>query len=177
MVGGAAVATAIVTGSLALIGFGINGVVDSSASTVLVWRFRAEAAGRQSHAERAERIALRLAGVAFALIATYLAVQGTRSLLERKHAQATAFGITEAVASLVVLPWLASRKYKLSQRLRSDALRADSLLSWSGAALALLALAALLLDRGLGWDWGDPVGALAIAAILAVQGVRVLRNA
>jgi divalent metal cation (Fe/Co/Zn/Cd) transporter len=176
IVGGAAVATAISTGGLSLIGFGINAVVDSSASAVLVWRFRAEEAGHAERAQSAERLALRIAGAAFGLVALYLLVQATRSLSAGRHFDSTLFGIGEAVASLLVLPILASAKYSLSRRLGSRALRADSLLTWSGVALASLALAALLAQRLLDWWWADPIGALAIATLLAWQGARALRD-
>ena len=176
IVGGSAVATAISTGSLSLIGFGINAVVDSSASAVLVWRFRAEAAGHVERARAAERLALRLAGAAFLLVALYLLIQATRSLSAGRHFQAALFGLAEAIASLARLPFLASAKYSLSKRLGSPALRADSLLTWSGVALASLALAALLAQRVLGWWWADPIGALAIAALLAWQGSQAIRG-
>jgi divalent metal cation (Fe/Co/Zn/Cd) transporter len=175
IVGGTAVATAISTGSLSLIGFGINAVVDSSASAVLVWRFRAEEAGHAERAQRAERLALRIAGAAFLLIALYLLIQATRSLSAGRHFQATLFGIAEAIAALVVLPLLASAKYSLSQHLGSRALRADSLLTWSGVALASLALAALIAQRVLGWWWADPIGALGIAGLLTWQGLHAIR--
>jgi predicted Co/Zn/Cd cation transporter (cation efflux family) len=110
LVGGAAVTTAISTGSLSLIGFGINAVVDSSASAVLVWRFRAEEAGHAERAQHAERLALRLAGAAFLLIALYLFIQATRALVEGRHYEATLFGIAEAVVALLVLPFLARAK-------------------------------------------------------------------
>lgn len=176
IVGGLAVATAISTGSLSLIGFGINAVVDSSASIVLVWRFRAEIAGHDERARRAEQLALRLAGAAFLLIALYLLIQSTRSLAAERHYQATAFGIAEALAALLVLPFLASAKYSLSQLLGSRALRADSLLTWSGVALAFVALLALVAQRSLHWWWADGIGALTIAALLALQGSRVARE-
>jgi divalent metal cation (Fe/Co/Zn/Cd) transporter len=176
IVGGSAIATAISTGSLSLIGFGINAVVDSSASAVLVWRFRAEEAGHAERAQRAERLALRIAGAAFLLIALYLLIQATRSLTAERHFQATLFGIVEAIAALLVLPILASAKYSLSRRLGSRALRADSLLTLSGVALASLALAALTAQRLLGWWWGDATGALGIAALLAWQGSRAVRE-
>lgn len=176
LVGGSAVATAISTGSLSLIGFGINAVVDSSASSVLVWRFRAEEAGHGEHADRAERLALRFAGTAFLLIALYLSVQATRALIVGRHYEATLFGIAEAVAALLVLPFLASSKYSLSKPLGSSALRADSLLTWSGVALASLALAALLAQRLLGWWWVDPIGALCIAAVFTFEGSRSVRG-
>jgi divalent metal cation (Fe/Co/Zn/Cd) transporter len=176
IVGGLAVATAVSTGSLSLIGFGINAVVDSSASIVLVWRFRAEIAGHAERARRAEQLALALAGAAFLLIALYLLIQSTRSLADERHYQATAFGIAEAVAALLVLPVLASAKYSLSQRLGSRALRADSLLTWSGAALAFVALVALIAQRSLHWWWADGIGGLTIAVLLASQGSRAARE-
>src|ERR1017187_4626986 len=98
IVGGAAGVTAISTGSLSLIGFGINAVVDSSASSVLVWRFGAEEAGHAERAQRAERLALRLAGTAFLLVALYLSIQATRALIVGRRYDATLFGIAEAVA-------------------------------------------------------------------------------
>ena len=75
-VGITAVTTAVATGSLALIGFGVNAVVDSSVSSLLVWRFRAAASGRSEHAEAVERLAVRVAGAAFTIIAVYLSVRG-----------------------------------------------------------------------------------------------------
>jgi divalent metal cation (Fe/Co/Zn/Cd) transporter len=176
LVGGAAVTTAISTGSLSLIGFGINAVVDSSASAVLVWRFRAEEAGHAERAQHAERLALRLAGAAFLLVALYLFIQATRALVEARHYEATLFGIAEAVVALLVLPFLARAKYSLSIRLGSSALRADSLLTWSGVALASLALIALLAQRLLGWWWVDPIGALCIAVIFILEGSRAVRG-
>jgi divalent metal cation (Fe/Co/Zn/Cd) transporter len=176
VVGGAAVVTAISTGGLSLIGFGINAVVDSSASAVLIWRFRAEAAGHSERAQRAELLALRLAGTAFFLVALYLTVQAIRSLLAATHFDATAFGIVESAASLVSLPLLASAKHRLAGRLSSHALRADAFLTWSGVALALLALTALLAQRALGWWWADPAGALVIAALLVRQGYEAMRD-
>src|SRR6266566_4990652 len=150
-VGGAAVATAVATGSLSLVGFGVNAVVDSSVSCLLVWRFRAAASGHSGRADRIERLALRAAGAAFTIIAIYLSVQGARSLLVGKHAGTSLFGIVEASAALAVLPYLAVAKYRLSRQLRSRALRADSLLTTSGVALAVVALASLVVQRVSGW--------------------------
>jgi divalent metal cation (Fe/Co/Zn/Cd) transporter len=176
VVGGAAVATAISTGSLSLIGFGINAVVDSSASALLVWRFRAEEAGHAERAKWVEHLALRVAGAAFVLIGLYLVVQGSRSLVAGRHPTAALFGIAQAVASLAVLPFLAYGKYTLSRRLGSRALRADSLLTWSGVGLAAIALAALVVQRAVGWWWADAVGGLCIAALLLWQGSYALRG-
>jgi divalent metal cation (Fe/Co/Zn/Cd) transporter len=172
--GGAAVATAVATGSLSLIGFGVNAVVDSSVSSLLVWRFRAEEAGHAARAIRAERIALRLAGAAFAGIAIYVLVQAVRAFADSHRASSSLFGVAEASGSLLVLPYLAVGKYRLSTELGSRALRADSLLTVSGIALAAIALTGLLLQRSFGWWWADPVAALAIAGFLGWQGARTL---
>lgn len=176
IVGGAAVGTALSTGSLSLIGFGINAVVDSSVSVLLVWRFHAEDRGHAERAERAEARAERLAGIAFLVVAVYLATQSIRTLATAGQSDSTAFGIVEAAASLLVLPFLARAKYTLALRIGSRALRADSLLTLSGVVLSAVALIALVLHRAFGWWWVDPVCALTIAVILAGQGALTLRQ-
>lgn len=174
-VGGGALATALATGSLALIGFGVNAVVDSSVSSLLVWRFTAEGRGDESRAMRIERLAVRVAGAAFTIVAVYVAVRAAVSLAGADRAGSSPFGIAEALASLVVLPYLALGKYHLSLHLGSRALRADSLLTVSGIVLAAVALAGLVAQRAIGVWWADPVAAIAIAAFLAQQGVSALR--
>jgi divalent metal cation (Fe/Co/Zn/Cd) transporter len=175
VIGTGAVVTAVLTGALSLIGFGINALVDSSISALLVWRFRSEEAGHAERAERVERLALRAAGAAFLLIAVYLVVQAIRALVTARHSQFSAFGLAQAVASVIVLPLLGVAKYRLASQLGSRALRADGLLTLFGATLALIALVALVVERAFGWWWGDAVGALLIAGALSTEGVRSLR--
>lgn len=110
------------------------------------------------------------------VIALYLAVQATRALSTVSRSQVTAFGLVEAAASVAPLPILAGGKYRLARRLKSQALRADSLLTWSGVALSSAALIPLTHRRILGWWWADPVAALVIAAFLVGQGRAVLRS-
>ncbi len=174
--GVAAVVTAVLTGALSLIGFGVNAVVDSSVSALLIWRFRAEEKGHAERAERADRIALRIAGGAFLLIALYLTVQAVRALVDAKHSDFSGFGLAQALSSVIVLPILGVAKFRLALRLGSRALRADGILTLFGATLAAIALAALIAERAFGWWWGDAVGALAIAAALSTEGVRSLRG-
>jgi divalent metal cation (Fe/Co/Zn/Cd) transporter len=176
-VGVAAVISAVASGSLALVGFGVNAVVDSSVSALLVWRFRAELAGHAGRVVRAERVALRLAAAAFSIIAVYLGVRAVLALARGHHSAASTFGVVEAAASLVVLPYLAIAKWRLSRVLRSRALRADSLLTVSGVALAAIALAGQLAQRVLGWWWADPVAGLVMAGFLGWQGFRSARDA
>ena len=91
-IGGAAVATAVATASLSLIGFGINAVVDSSVSSLLVWRFRAEASGLGERARFVEQLAVRVAGAAFAIVAVYVLVRAALSLVSGKHPGSSLFG-------------------------------------------------------------------------------------
>ena len=177
IVGGAAVATAILTGSLSLIGFGLNAVVDSSVSALLVWRFRAEETGHAAQAIRVERIALRVASAAFSVIAVYVLARACVALGSGHRTGSSVFGAVEAGASLIVLSYLATSKYRLSERLGSRALRADSLLTVSGVALAAIALGGLLVQRELGWWWADPVAGLIIASFLGWQGIRAFQDA
>jgi divalent metal cation (Fe/Co/Zn/Cd) transporter len=103
-------------------------------------------------------------------------VQSIRTLATSGNSHSTTFGIVEAAAALLVLPFLARAKYTLALRIGSRALRADSLLTASGVALSAVALGALILHRAFGWWWVDPSSALAIAAILAWQGSLTLRQ-
>lgn len=175
VIGVAAVVTAITTSSLTLIGFGINAVVDSSVSVLLIRRFVHEREERHEHAERGERLALRAAAIAFLMIALYLTVQSLRALANGSHAERSVFGVAEALVSLLVLPLLATAKFRVARQLRSRALRADSLLTWFGTGLAAVTCVALILVRLRDWWWSDPVGALLIAAALTIEGVRSLR--
>jgi divalent metal cation (Fe/Co/Zn/Cd) transporter len=176
IVGVAAVATAIATSSLSLIGFGINAVIDASVSVLLIRRFVHEREERHERAARGERLALRAAGIAFLLIATYLTVQSIRAVANADHPGHSVFGIAEALVSLLVLPVLAAGKFRVARMLESRALRADSMLTWFGTGLAAVTVIALLLVRYVGWWWSDSVGALLIAAALIAEGARSLRG-
>lgn len=173
-VGLAAVVTAIVIGSLSLIGFGINAVVDSLVSVLLIHRFRAEERGHAERAVRAEERAERVAGWAFVAIAVYLVVQSVRTLAGGSGHGGSIFGIVEALASLVVLPFLGGAKLRVARVLGSRALRADSMLTMFGAALAGISCVALLLERAAGWWWSDAAGALVIAVLLLGEATRTL---
>jgi divalent metal cation (Fe/Co/Zn/Cd) transporter len=171
-IGAFALAVGLTTGSLALAAFALNALLDSSASVVLVWRFRKERVDPQA-AERLERHAQTWIIVAMLLVAAYVAVEAVRALLHASHAESTAFGLAIAAVSLVVLPPLGLLKVRLASRLESQALRGDGVLTLAAAALAAITLVALVLNSALEWWWADPLAALLIAAALAAEGVRV----
>jgi divalent metal cation (Fe/Co/Zn/Cd) transporter len=171
-VGLAALVVSVIDGSLALAGLALTALLDSSASVVLVWRFRKERHDPVA-AEHLERRAQAVVSVTMLVVAVYVGVQSIRALVDGSHPEASAFGLVLAAASLLVLPWLGRLKLRVASRLRSRALRGDGMLTVASAALAAVALAALLLNSAFEWWWADPAAALLIATALAVEATRI----
>jgi len=170
--GATALIAGVVAGSVALIGFGADSIVDGSASTVLVWRFSAECSGA-SHADDVERRAARLVGGILVLIGVYLAVAAIFALANHSHPEHTAVGVGLTAASVLVLPVLARAKLRLAKQLGSSALHGDGVPSLAGAALAAATLTSLLAQSAFGWWWADAVAALLIAGTLLREGSRI----
>jgi divalent metal cation (Fe/Co/Zn/Cd) transporter len=172
VIGGFALVVATAADSLALAGFALNALLDSSASAVLVWRFRRERRDPQA-AERLERRAQAFIAGAMLIIALYISFEGTRALLTASHPDESLLGLVIAGVSLLILPWLGRMKLRVASALPSRALRGDGVLTLAAAALAAITLVALLATEVLGWWWADPVAALIIAGSLAVEAIRV----
>ena len=169
LAGATALIVGVMVGSVALIGFGGDSIVDGGASAVLVWRFSAERSA-SSHADIVERRAARLVGAILVLIGVYLAVASLIALANHSQPEQTALGVALTAASIVVLPVLAQAKLRLAAQLTSSALHGDGVLSLAGAALATATLVSLLVDSAFGWWWADAVAALLIAATLLREG-------
>jgi divalent metal cation (Fe/Co/Zn/Cd) transporter len=176
LVGAATLAVGAATRSTALIGFGVNSIVDGAASAVLVYRFRWEQRGAGT-AEALDARAARIVGTI--LIAIGLSIGAGAAIQLSRHARPhpTTVGTALAAASMVVLPILGTAKLRLARRLGSPGLRADAILSIAGAALALTTLASTTLEHRPSLWWTDPVAALIIAAALISQGVDTRRGA
>jgi divalent metal cation (Fe/Co/Zn/Cd) transporter len=172
VVGALALVVAGATGSLVLAGFALNALLDSSASVVLVWRFRRERTDRDA-AERLERRAQGFVVVAMALVAAYVGFEAVRALVNESHADESGLGVGLAAVSLLVLPVLGRRKLQVASKLGSPALRGDGVLTIAAASLAAITLIALLATSALGWWWADPGAALLIAGALGVEAVRI----
>jgi len=173
LVGSIAVYAALASGSLSLLGFGADAVIDSVASIVLVWRFLDET--RQPHrAARVERAAERVVGLALVALALYLAASAVRALATQGHPEASSAGLALLFASVVMLPPLAVAKNRVARRLESGALRADSILTAVAALLAVISLASFAASQAFGLWWADAVAALAVGAIVLREGWRSL---
>jgi divalent metal cation (Fe/Co/Zn/Cd) transporter len=170
VVGSIATSAALASGSLSLLGFGVDAVIDSVASMVLIWRFRAETRNPE-RAARVEHMAERVVGLALIALALYLAVGAIRSLASQTHPESSLLSLVLLVASAVVLPPLALAKYRVAAQLRSGALRLDSILTAVAAVLAAISLASLGSSAAFGLWWADAIGALVVAGIILREGM------
>jgi len=169
-----ALASGLLAGSMALVGFGLDSVIETASAGTLLWRFRADADAARR--ERAERTAHRLVGVCFLLLAAYVAVESLRALWMKAVPERSLPGILIAAAAVIVMPLLARAKLRVARQLSSRALHADSRQADFCMYLSAILLAGLLLHALLGWWWADPVAALVMLPIIAREGVLGLRG-
>ena len=169
-----AVASGAISGSIALVGFGIDSFIETSSGAVLLWRLRAEGRGRD--AETLENRAVKLVGVCFMLLAVYVAVDSIKTLVEREEPARSLVGIGIAVLSMIVMPWLAHQKRKAAGNLKSASLHADSRQTSLCAYLSAILLGGLLLNALFGWWWADPVAGLAMVPIIVKEGLEALKG-
>jgi divalent metal cation (Fe/Co/Zn/Cd) transporter len=169
-----AVAAGLVAGSIALVGFGIDSVIECSSGAVLVWRLRTDADAHRR--ERVEQVALRLVGISFLLLAAYVGYEALSTLLKRDAPEHSLPGIVLAVASLIVMPLLARAKRRVARGLNSGAMHADSRQTDLCAYLSAILLGGLILNYAVGWWWADPVAGLVMVPIIAKEGVDALRG-
>jgi divalent metal cation (Fe/Co/Zn/Cd) transporter len=172
LAGASGLALALIASSPATAGFALNALLDSSASVVLIWRFRRERNDPEA-AEHLERRAQKFIVIAMVAVAALVAVGAMRALVIGSNANETVLALLVMTLSLLFLPWLARRKLGVAAALPSPALRGDGVLTLAGAALAGITLIALEVDVAFGWWWADPVAALVIAAALAAEALRV----
>jgi len=166
------IAAGLIAGSIALVGFGLDSVIEVSSGAILLWRLRAD----RTRGEHAERLALRLVGVSFLALAAYVAANAAYSLWRRQVPEESYVGIGLALVSLVVMPMLARAKRRLAADLGSRALHADSQQTQICAYLSGILLGGLALNAVLGWWWADPVAGLLMAPIIVSEGVEALRG-
>ncbi|WP_280331134.1 cation transporter [Nocardia wallacei] len=151
--------------STALIGFGLDSVIEVSSAAAVAWQF----AGRDPQAR--EKMALRIIAFSFFALAAYVTVDSIRGLLGAGEARHSAVGIGLAAASLVVMPVLSAAQRRAGRELGSVSAVADSRQTLLCTYLSAVLLAGLLVNSLFGWSWADPIAALVIAAIAVREGV------
>lgn len=163
----------VIAGSVALVGFGADSVIEVTASGAAQWRLRADIDPERR--ERVERITLRVIGATFLTLAAYVAYDSIESLWRREAPARSWLGVAILMLSVIVMPVLARAKRRVARSLASRALEADATQTSLCAYLSVIALGGVALNALLGWWWADPVAALAMVPIIAKEGAEGLR--
>lgn len=169
-----AVTAGLLAGSIALVGFGFDSVIEVTSGTALLWRLRADV--DEEKRERVEKITLKIVGACFIALAVYVSYNSVKSRFYREAPDESITGIVLAAVSLVVMPLLARAKRRVAAGIRSGAMAADARQTDFCTYLSAILLGGLLLNALLGWWWADPLAALVMTPIIFKEGVEALRG-
>jgi divalent metal cation (Fe/Co/Zn/Cd) transporter len=161
-----AITVGVGAGSVALIGFGADSLIEAAAGIIVIWLM----AQSRSSSAAAERRAQQLIAATFGLLVAYIAVESLRDLVAGNHPQASWAGVGLSVVTLATMPPLARAKRRIGEQLGSPATASESRQTLLCAYLSAALLAGLLANAVLGWWWADPIAALAIAGVAAREG-------
>ncbi|BCI54153.1 putative conserved integral membrane protein [Mycolicibacterium litorale] len=156
--------------SSALVGFGLDSVIEVSSAAAVAWQFTAP------DPETREKAALRFIAFSFFALAAYVTVDAVLTLLGVREPRPSLVGIALAAASLLIMPALSLAQRRAGRELGSVSAVADSKQTLLCTYLSAVLLAGLILNSTLGWEWADPVAALGIAAIAVREGVNAWRG-
>jgi divalent metal cation (Fe/Co/Zn/Cd) transporter len=162
------IALGVQSGSLALIAFGLDSVVEIFASTVVIRSLHDD---RHDPGDRRVHRALRLIAVAFWVLATFLIVMSVRALIRQEQPDGSPIGIAYLALTACVMFGLARLKRTTARGLGSEPLHAEAGMTYLDGCLSASVLAALALNASLGWWWADPLAALLVAAAAIHEGV------
>jgi divalent metal cation (Fe/Co/Zn/Cd) transporter len=163
----AALTAGTLASSTALIGFGLDSVIEVSSAAAVAWQFSA----REHHVREArEKTTLRIIAMSFFVLAAYVSVDAVRALTGTGEAERSIPGIVLAALSLAVMPFLSAAQRRAGRELGSASAVADSKQTLLCTYLSAVLLVGLVLNATLGWSWADPIAALVIAAIAIKEG-------
>ena len=165
-----AITAGVIASSIALVGFGLDSVIEFFAAAIVVWQLRGQGEDRETRA-------VRLIGVTFFALAVYLTVQGLRDLAGHARPEQSTAGLSVAAAALIVMPLLAVAKRRTGRALGNQTLIADSAESAFCALTSAAALLGVGLNTWLGWWWADPAAGLVIAALAVREGLETRQDA
>jgi len=158
--------------SIALLGFGLDSVIECAAAIMLLWRLTAQTRSLGEHSvEAAERRVQRFVGLTFFALAIYVVAQAGWSLWHREMSATSRVGIVLALASLIIMPLLAGAKIHAATKLGSAALRAEAKETLACSYLSFTLLLGLVANAAMGWWWADPVAALLMTPWLVKEGI------
>jgi divalent metal cation (Fe/Co/Zn/Cd) transporter len=167
-------AAGLIAGSVALVGFGVDSVIEVTASFAAQWRLRADIDPMRR--AQAERVTRRLIGGSFLALAVYVTMDSLATLWSREAPAPSRLGLAILLLSVFVMPLLARAKRRVAVALRSCALQSEATQTSVCAYLSVIALAGVALNALLGWWWADPVSALAMVPLIAHEGWEGVRG-
>jgi divalent metal cation (Fe/Co/Zn/Cd) transporter len=166
--------TALTAGSLAsssaLVGFGLDSVVEVSSAAAVAWQFA------RPNPEDREKVALRIIAFSFFGLAAFVAADAVRSLISSDQSEPSNIGLVLATVSLVVMPLLSWGQRRAGRELRSRSAVVDSKQTLLCTYLSAVLLVGLGLNALFGWSWADPIAALVIASVAVKEGVNAWRG-
>jgi len=165
-----AISAGAVASSVALIGFGLDSVIEVASAIAIAWQFT------RRNPERWEKPTVRVIGIAFFALATYVTVDAILALTGVRDPDHSPVGIGIAIASLIVMPVLAWFEFRTGRELGSKSVQADAKQLLLCIYLSGTVLVGLLLNSLLGWAWADSVAALIVAALAIREGIEAWRS-
>ncbi|MDQ5834106.1 MAG: cation transporter [Actinomycetota bacterium] len=161
-------------GSIALVGFGFDSVIEVTSSAAALWRLGHDS--DEVKREVAERRSLRIIGTCFLILAAYVLYESAAGLIEGKAPHRSIVGIIVAALSLIVMPLLVRYKRRIARRLASGALEAEARQTRVCAYLSVILLVGLGLNAWWGWWWADPLAGLGMVPLIAWEGLEAVRG-
>lgn len=165
-----AISAGAVASSTALIGFGLDSVIEVASASAVAWQFYGP------DPETRERTALKIIALSFFALAGYVTVESVRSLIGGQDAEHSTVGIMLAAVSLMIMPLLSYAQRRAGRELGSTSAVADSRQTLLCTYLSGALLAGLLLNSLFGWSWADPIVALIIAGVAVREGQQAWRG-
>jgi divalent metal cation (Fe/Co/Zn/Cd) transporter len=163
---GVAIVAAFVAGSVALLAFGLDSLIELTSAGTILWLYT----GSRHSSDAAERRAQQLIAACFALLALYVAFDAIDTLAGGSHPGTSWPGVAVAAGAIVFMPLLARAKGRVATQLGSTATAGDAAQSWLCALSAAVILVSILANTALGWWWLDPIAGLAIAGLAVREG-------
>jgi divalent metal cation (Fe/Co/Zn/Cd) transporter len=160
----------LVSGSLSLVGFGVDSLIELASGVAVWWRMAVD--DKVEHRERNEKLALQLIGGSFIALAGYLIFESVVSFVKQKAPEPSVPGLVIAFLSLIVMPLLSRAKRNVAAQLNSPAMEADATQADFCAYLSAILLLGLVLNFLFGWWWADPLAALIMAVIIGNEGIK-----
>lgn len=169
-----ALTTGIISGSISLVGFGVDSFIEVTSAVALLWRL--SLIKDEESREKNERFTLKIVGACFLALAVYVAFVAVTNLLQKHSPAHSVAGIVVACAALAAMPLLSRYKKQVGHQLGSGAMVADARQADFCAYLSAILLVGLILNATVGWWWTDPVAALVMTPIIAKEGIDALQG-